>query len=151
MKISDEELSKMSQAELRQLKARITALIVTDQTDLSDAWLYEALKQHLSSMGVKAPFWPGFQKSAAYSLYRERYRIVVDFVSENSTVRTQVQRRRAYLILMKMLTRKMTAIGIPLTMRNICTHLKNVPEYFNQQFPGYVESGLLDIVLKQRA
>lgn len=143
------DLPSMSQDQLREIVARATALLKpADRNRTDEQDLYSALTTELTSQGISLPHYAIAMKSPAGPTFLRGASVVSSFVAEHIEPTTKAHRILAYRRFMKMLARWMVTCGIPVTLKNVAQNLDKVPAIVQRQFPGYLESGLLPMVLR---
>jgi len=145
-----EQLTELTQDQLRELRARADILLKStgghdpDEEMLHDVLVDTLTAHHHRAMPLhvarKAPHWGTFRENAAHILA-----FVRTHITEN-----RVAMRKALGVLLRIQARWMLTRGIPLSHRTVCQQLVRIPDLVEREFPGYLESGLLSMIVRQR-
>lgn len=114
----------------------------------SEEGFYSVLAELLSSNGIRAAPFPMFARQPGYPAYRTALHILDIYITDNIKPRTLTERRKAHLILIRIVIRYLRDVGAPLSARSIVQCLDQIPTLVDQTFPGYLQAGLLPIILK---
>ena len=144
-------LKDLSADELLELKARIDAMCVDRENKNAPTQrelLAGVIRDQLRGVGTNVM--PKAAISAAG--LKGKWEAAADRIS--SYVETHISSKRAegmhaYVILIQMLIRHLSASGVPATHRNVIVNLEKVPALVDRQFPGYRENGLLPVIVKR--
>lgn len=107
--------------------------------------LFEVMQDVLLDNHIKIPHFNYFKKTPAYKKFKENMEFVSGFFDKGFAPRrlTRVKRRKLYRMVMELLIISMKEAGITITSNSFTTMLKNIPSIIQTNFPGYIESGLL--------
>ncbi len=132
--------------ELAQVGAMVAHLAQKNAPQATASPLYGAVS---TVIGSQVPF-QAFARTDAYGHWQKNEPTVNYFISVNfpeastSTVLTIAVMR--YLV--QLLVSDLMHRSIPVSLGTVATHLARIPAVFKAAFPGYIESGRADIVLK---
>lgn len=145
-------LMELSRAELTEI-SKICSILMDRNTDMipEASILYEVVVAGLNQQGLEAPHITFFRKQKP-----DRYKMLVDTSLTIDTwmmginVKKRVDKRLFLMILTNLVIDALDKMNIPLSMSTIILLFKNSPAYFNNAFPGYVESGMIQFLLNSR-
>lgn len=100
----------------------------------------------------KAPPLPVFKKTNDYKLFSQVFVDTLDYMEEvfKREKLTRPKKLHFYLVATKIVLRDCEGSPVPLSMRSMLTAYKLLPGLIERSFPGYVQSGLLPMILKQK-
>ncbi len=87
------------------------------------------------------------KRCSHYKDFRHGVSVFFKFIDEHANPGSKTGRRAAAVVLMKMLARRLSRDNTPVKHKTMSTALVRVAEITDQQFPGYLESGLLKAVI----
>lgn len=138
-------LPKLSQPELASVRAALEHLLVhqVDELDTTSP-LYIAMSELL---GVGLSF-RDFHNAQSYSTWRKVAPKVVAFMEATFPHTTKVTKFAMMTFMLEALMDDLKGRGVPLTLSTVTVNLARLPALFDQEFPGYRESGKAHLVLK---
>ena len=141
-------LPALKPAELQVIQAACTALLgpkaakATQRPNTPEAWLYEALQAVLSAthgvMGFASKHLDKNSPDAIAFMNK-----VFGKYMTNRTTALAVMKCVLWLLMDDLKKRK-----IPISPKTIAVHLPRLSEVWENSYPGYVQSGLVDLVVK---
>ena len=149
-------LPRLSQEELVELSKRIQFLMSTKKrktNPVDEDAFYSILGNELKrKIRYKAPPLPVFKKTADYKLFSQVFEDTLDYMSEvfKRERITRPKKLHFYLIATKIVLSDCEGSPVPLSMRSLLTSYKLLPGLIDRSFPGYAQSGLLPMLLKQK-
>jgi hypothetical protein len=108
--------------------------------------LFEAVTR---ALGLRLGF-AAFSQTATYKPYKRGEQAIADFLGtafqapwDRVTLNAMMQ------LLTECLTDDLKARKVPLSLGTLCNNLERAPQVFHDAFPGYIESGHGNIILRQ--
>lgn len=121
--------------------------------DINDELLYTTLTEELSRR-LSTSFSPlPILKRNSPKLFNKFIQIAGDYnawidrVFKDTTV-TRLQRRRLAIIVIEVVVENIENSKVPLSLTSTLNFFANFPGLFNKAFPGYIESGMLGMMLE---
>ena len=149
-----EQLSSLTSDQLREVASRASLLLsaqtpsVAKQTG-DEELVFSVVSDLFKDRGLsEAPF-RVIAKQSYFPKYRESVASLGKYIDRFIKPKTRVERRKVVLILVRMLIRWMTEASVPVSYKTVALNLSKVPDLVDRQFPGYRQSGLLPILVKQ--
>ncbi len=146
------ELTEMSGEELKQLQNKITVLLyyqnVGNKPDVE--YFYRAVKFVLETRGIDLPPYGVVSKKLKYIHKRlvEAHEFLNNWLTKHiKTVPTKVEKNRLYLIFAEILSDSISKRGHTVSLKYLLWIYKDFPAILDVAFPGYVQSGLLKMLL----
>ncbi len=139
-------LPHLTTSELAQVGAALAHLNQQNAPAATASPLYAAVA---TVLGSQVPY-QAFARTSAHEHWQKNEPTVSHFISVNfpeaaaSTVLTIAIMRYLVQLLVSDLQRRY----IPVSLGAVATHLARIPTVFSSAFPGYIESGRADVVLK---
>ncbi len=145
----------LSPLNLDRLKAKINGLILLSSPsqgeDQGDDGLlfYDALSHAISEAnGKKHLPYPVFKKNRYFPMYKKKLPDVLKFLGENLPTLKRIERMYLFGIVSNVLVTNLQDIKIPVSIGAACRHLDRVPELMDNAFPGYIQAGLLRMLVQ---
>ena len=148
-----EALPHLTQAELQSVKVRIGFLLkvgnqVDVETSTEELLVLDAIVSMLSSMGLEFPQ-VHMLKKRSNPAFREKVESLFKYMNQSGLGRTEI---RAFLFLsIRLLVDHMKALSIPVSGGTVMRNIGAIPGLINRSFPGYVECGHLDLLVRRKA
>lgn len=147
-------LPSLSPAEISQVRAMLELLDKSNSkrtangsatADSLEFLFYKELAGALLDFGIKMPPIAVVKRGRLHRPYKEGKEVIEDFLEEAAKPGrlTRIQRTKVYRLVFGMLLRWMRNRGIPVTLNSALNNLDKIPQLLMQEFPGYVETGLL--------
>ena len=143
-----EMLPDMSDKQRRELKARLAALDTHEDAPEYHSDLYSAVKEELSKKGIKVVPFPMFSKMPLHIRFKDMEPKVDEFIDTHFTITDKRQRLFLYRLFARIAMRYEEELNIPYSVKATVDQLENIGGLFDWQFPGYIECGLQNLVLK---
>ena len=142
-----EALPNLSQKELKAVKLAIERLLDTKPNQL-DEELFQAVVDIIGtkSIGVKA-----FMKTKAYPVFIENQRYVHELIDRiiGGYPKNKVKTIHLKRFLVSLLISNLKLMcGEPPVMGSVAIGMRDIKGVFEQSFPGYLEAGLTQFILK---
>lgn len=143
----------MSTQDLIKLRSYISGLIaqgpsVADRvvTSLShDDWIIQGLADYMRSAGMPPVKVETMIRSPQYSAFKDKSEAVIEYLSRVGDKNAQ----RALLLLgLKLMHKRMSERRISISYLTFMTWIHRLPGAINREFPGYMESGLLPLIIR---
>lgn len=145
-------LAKMNEEELKQIHLRASLLLSkyggSDSVD--EQLVFEYVHKVITSTGASLPPFQVFARMPMYVTYKKSIKVFLQFVDEHFKAKKQIDRREIISVLMAMIRRRLERDGIPVATKTVAEALARIGEIVADEFPGYLESGLLPGVLSRR-
>lgn len=152
-----ENLTHLSDDQLKQLQARITALRqFSNSTDIAspdntkDGGHSIVLDAIIEFFASKGQHWTAAQirRHANYPSFRDvKAPALMAYVRETKLSKNE---QRALLSLgIELLYGNMQKIGVPITPTVLMNSVHRIPAIFDLHYPGYYDSGLLSMIVKR--
>jgi hypothetical protein len=151
------QLSTFGKTDLLQIRQLTDVLLggntsaETPVIDDNESLLFEAVKAELSSNGLNGniPF-ATLKDSRYYSSWCKGLVVVNQFIDQQfkGYITGRAVRIGATRILVQILLADLKRLGVPPSLGTIARNLHRVPQAFDNQFPGYINSGLAYLVVK---
>lgn len=143
----------LSPANLHRLRDKVNCLIQLSEVDEDDGddgrLFYDALARSISeATGKKVLPYHIFTKRDTYSIYKKKLPEVLRFIGENLPMLKRLERMYLFGIATHVLVTNLQDIQIPVSLRVCCTHLDRIPELMDDAFPGYIQAGLLKMLVQ---
>lgn len=137
-------LPKLSQQELLLLKAAIEEL-VSQPDDAPEHPLWGVVTK---AVGMAAP-WAVFKTSRGNYRLWNKYAPAIDaFLDTQFPAATKLQRHALLTFIISSLIADLKGRGVPITIGIVIKNLGRFIQVFDDQFPGYLESGLAHLILR---
>ena len=144
-------LSNLKDTELHEVQARTSFLLNGSTTKASDGdieAMYDAIIVQLKILHKSCPPFQVFTRSNFYPQFIRNTESIMRFIDENFDCEKRISRLAMIRFLILMLIRNLDNQSLPLRIGVITTNLSRIPDIVDRAFPGYLESGLLDKVVK---
>ena len=141
-------LPTLTKADLAAVRGAADALLGPQAApiDTPATPLFEAVTR---ALGLRLGF-AAFSQTATYKPYKRGEVAIADFLGtafqapwDRVTLNAMMQ------LLIECLTDDLRARRVPLSLGTLCNNLERVPQVFRDAFPGYIESGHGNIILRQ--
>lgn len=146
-------LPGMTPDQLRQVIARSTVLLGgadhPPNLDTDLALVHSVVSSVLASRGTRCPPLGVIVRQSYFPELRMGAQVLCEYVDKYVLPSTRGERAKALRVFIEMIVRGLPPRGIPVTVRTVCQSLTSVGAYVEQQFPGYLESGLLPVVVRR--
>lgn len=144
-----DQLGELNEAQLKELSARVSALLGSSGVDHAndEQVVHDVLCEALAAKGIETPHYGMVRRLPHYKAFAQGASVLAAFVTEHVQPPSRTHRRKAYMVLVKMLVRWLGACQIPVSHKTACLNLSKIASIADRQFPGYVESGLLGYAL----
>src|SRR5574337_2007760 len=149
-------LPRLSQPELREVAARAAALCAgpaparNGKADTARV-LYDAVAALFAARrGTRLAPYDAFVRGKGGAALRKHADDLRTYIKAHLRPRGRLDEDNTLAMLLGLLYNILVAEGRPLTPNVFCAHLGRVPEVVEAQFPGYLASGLLPVVLHPR-
>lgn len=149
-------LPSLDRAELRRIAAVTSSLLGTEQGEggVADdvAFTYGLIEEVLSNHKLRLPALSYFLNSSEFkrTKFKLGARTFVAFLEEFRP-KSQAEKRAAGLICLEAVEQCLDEQKLPIRLRTIAQWLPNVAVYVERQFPGYIESGMLPVIVQRLA
>ncbi len=146
-------LPKLSPSELQQIHGRTEFLITSrskqKRLDSNDEeHFYDSIVTVLRQAGITSvPPFSVFRRQSYYGYYHEKFGVIDKFVEEYFPDISKVQKLKLYMTLARIIVAQMRKQNLPLGMGIICKNLHRVYELFDEAFPGYMQAGLMGLII----
>jgi hypothetical protein len=141
-------LPTLTKADLAAVRGAADALLGPQAApiDTPATPLFEAVTR---ALGLRLGF-AAFSQTATYKPYKRGANAIADFLGKAFSVEFSMLEYHAInQLLIECLTDDLKARGVPLSLGTLCNNLERVPQVFRDAFPGYIESGHGNIILRQ--
>ena len=111
--------------------------------------LFEAMEEVLVRYHIKVPHYNLFKRTPSYKKFKEQNEFLEMYFARIFSPRrlTRVQRRKLYKLLFEVQLQTMKTANLMISVNSFVTFMKNAPSLLSDQFPGYMESGLMFRIL----
>lgn len=149
-------LPKLSQKDLKQIKIRLDFLIqaTNDSKNSRDKELFYATicEVYCHKTKNKLPFFTIFIKSKNKKSLDQTYLFITNyFNSFTSNIKIKgsikIARQKFYILFAKLVISYLIEQKLPVSIVTILSHHEKFPGLIEIQFPGYIESGLVQEIL----
>lgn len=144
-------LHKLTPAELEQVKARATALLNGgDDADLTsdEELVLKRITIIIEDRGETCIDRSRVKHSPTYSTFRDGVQMLMNFVDQFIQPKDAVDREAACSVMLNAVVACM-APKRPVVFTTICQDMQKISSVIDDQFPGYRESHLLPMLLRQ--
>lgn len=148
------QLDSLSPEEIKQVKARTSFLLDHMKSDNNNAddfakrTFYDDLAKELRERGVESvPPYVAFRRSGYGRRLDNAYEHISSFIDWHMPRLKRTEHRRALRVLAGVIAQIARMHKVPLSMVALLNCCENVHEYVDEAFPGYIESGMLPIVV----
>lgn len=151
-----EALPDLSPQELEEVRKRTSALLELQRSagssENDDAQnLHRQMQDTLERWGIPESLPYGAAKRTSHwKQFTEGAEAFMGFVREHIKPRRRAEEARAVYVLLDMHCRRLREQGIPLSHRTLSQALKRTPQVVDDQFPGYLRSGLLPAIIRKK-
>jgi hypothetical protein len=144
MPINDliKQLPKLTQSELKLLRLAIDELSVR-KDDEGESYLYSAL---LKATGSRTPY-SLFMKTTAYPHWRRHLPDIERFIATNFPSANRITGLALATFTLQALCQDLKRRNVPISMGSVAKNLGRFADVFEDQFPGYLSSGLGPLIL----
>jgi hypothetical protein len=144
-----EELSQLSEKELKEVQKLSSLLLQGDGTSTREGKDEEMVHDAIcSELSERIPY-RILPRASHYKEFKAKASELAEWVRENLEPKTKLERKKGLSILIRILCRWLRDCNVPLSHRALTRNLQKVPGLVDREFPGYLESGLLPIVLSK--
>lgn len=150
-----ELIPELTASEAKDIKARLTYAgkqSVTGKQDREDTdveLFYSAIHQEFERRGLEIPNWFMFKKTDNISYLRKNVQANKEFFNKHLPTR-RPERLHAFKIISRLMVDWLQKIGLTVTPGVLVRNLSNVQFVIEDNFPGYIESGLLHLAMKPK-
>ena len=144
-------LPKLTSGQRKELLVRLQALL----PQVRDAAC--VLKEHYSIIetafkahGYRVPPFFSFQRSRAYKTMREGLDLTLEFIKKHLLPKTKTQRLASVRLLIELCLSRRQELGEDVTMTKLAGDLKQIEVVVDTMFPGYIQSGMLRVLLQRK-
>lgn len=116
-----------------------------EETTSDDIWILDAIVKYMQDMGLDLSGADQMRGGAHYSKFKAKVPAIVAFVKP---VGNKTQQRAAVKIGVELLVQELMKIGLAVTSRSLMNHAHRIPSMINRAFPGYVQAGLLSMIVR---
>jgi len=142
------DLTRMSRADLLKLRElvdhRLEDYRKPDDLVVVYRWMEEALKRR----GITSPPYSLLKKQSWFSTFKAGAEHLDAFINQYFQVQRRAERYKLYLRVGDLLITDMVERGVPVSPRALATSLTRTSQVIDLAFPGYRESGLLNVIIK---
>lgn len=138
-------LPNLKSKELSSIKAAIEQLQTKEAPDKDVQLLFDAI---LTTINSKLP-WAKFEGSSAYKDFQAGAPGAVQFINQTFKPSTRTKTFLAMRLSIGLLVISLKKREIYTTVGTMCRNLNRLPMVFDDAFPGYRESGLVPMLMKQ--
>lgn len=145
-------LNTLSTTELKQLKSRIDFLLAhdtnKDKVDFDEESIFNALQKVLFETTKISPaqFFL-FKRQHHYIKFTEHVEQLKEYTTNVFPKITKIQKLKLYAIYASMLKIYIQRRHLPYSMLVLIRLLPRIPEFLSEQFPSYVESGIIELII----
>src|SRR5215469_8923731 len=129
--------------ELRVLRSQIDKILSKNDPP---GPLFEVLLRAGGNGGI--PF-STFRQSGCYKAWKRDESLVMDFITKYWPRRKQVEINALKHFLFSLLGRDLKERGVKVTVTMLAFNVGDIPALFERGFPGYLEAGLANVILKR--
>lgn len=109
---------------------------------------YSKFREIMNSRGENLPRSPAFVKPGRLSLLKKGWVAVDDFISKSfPNGISNADRLKFYRISIEIALDYLVEIDRGSSIRQVCISMQNCSALINRQFPGYIEAGLIPLIL----
>jgi hypothetical protein len=148
-RLTTEELSQISAA-LKAVAAigAIKDVVAAPITHTDELWVLQSITLKMQSTAVDMTGVDQLKNSKGYPSFARKVPAVVRYIRKVGTDRNT---QRAFLnIGVELLLEDLKQIGLAPTSRTLMAHTHRIPAVLARAFPGYLEAGLMHVVLRRR-
>lgn len=143
----------LSPANLHRLRDKVNCLIQlsgVDEDDRDDGRLfYDSLIQSISeATGKRCCPHKAFTRTRHYAIYKKKLPDVLEFIGENLPTLKRLERVYLFGVISNVLITNLQDIKVPVSVGAACRHLDRIPELMDDAFPGYIQAGLLTMLVQ---
>ena len=156
MQLTPEELkahlAELSPSDLKDVQARTHALLAdsTPSEDSDVRMVYDALVHEVKSIGGKSTMpYAAYAKRSSFAKFKAQVPPFLNFVDTFLLPRSKADRLKAARLLFSMILSAIHRRQARASMSYVLNLMPQVHEIVEQEFPGYRDSGMLHIILRQ--
>lgn len=136
------QLPRLSQQELKTLRLAINELS-TRKDDEGESFLYTAL---LKVTGSRTPY-AIFMKTSGYQHWKRHLPDIERFIATNFPLANRITGLALATFTLQALCQDLKGRNVPISMGSVAKNLGRFADVFEDQFPGYLSSGLGPLIL----
>ena len=148
-------LPELNADELKKVRAGVNTLldglpeVIQKRSEGEDLrTLYEAIAERLATHGIGCP---PFARALSSSMLRSSIKTLKEFLLLVDTMipgMTRPKRIHVYGMLTDLIRKRLIQQSIPVTPKIVCEGFGRVGRYIHDEFPGYMEAGLMEVVIE---
>jgi len=121
---------------------------VADEGTSDELWVLQSITKWMQDRAFDLSGIEQLKKTAGYKSFREKVPPVVSYIRRIGKDRNT---QRAFLnIGIELLHEDLITITIAATSRTMMLHSHRIPAVLNRAFPGYLQAGLMHMILRKR-
>lgn len=144
------DLTTLKDDELRALHARVGALLESKRAEGDEQLLFTAIAQQLDAKGQTWSLGM-LARNALYTQFQSRCLATTIYVDRFFQPKNRLERLKAFRLLTRVLLRFLENARVPITLKTVVQNLDKIPRLVDDEFPGYLESGVLPMLLQRQA
>lgn len=146
-------LAKLSPKDLKEVQARTAALLSSQsdpKADEAETLVYQQMVNVLKDLGhADLPPLKVIRLSKGGKALKEGTPKFVRYVEKHFRPQRRIDKINCLQLLLKMLVRRLHRDGVPVSVTTLAQGLLRIAEVVDDEFPGYLESGFLPLLLKK--
>jgi len=149
-------LPSLSDDEKRQVAIRLSYLLQgaggapIDEAYPGEDLLLDCITAVLKGNGLEYASIALLKKQAGYPTFKAKVPGVARFLNQRRQLSRQ-DLRAMFAFALELLIEDMQSMNMAIGARNIMNHIHRIPSVVNRAFPGYAQSGLLELLIKRKA
>lgn len=140
-------LPDLSREQLQDLAIRIGTLL-TPEERTDEGEVYTVIADVLRYSGIRLPPFGVIRKHAQFKRFREGAETLQAFLHRYTPGLRKVERFKALQVLTRVVVRRLHRDNVPVGVLTLSDAFKRIGAIIDDQFPGYVESGLLVTIVR---
>lgn len=144
------EIRSLNKKDLKSLKTLVNYLLDSQDESKNLLLFYDTLVEEARNKGIYLTYHSKFKKSSHYASFKEKFDQLEEFtelVAKDFSLR---QRKALYRLYAKLLINALQKSKTEVNMIICSMSIDRIPALVSKSFPGYVESGLLPMLLKSK-
>lgn len=146
-----ENMVNMPVEDLKEIQARANFILGRYNNvavdNVSSELFWDTLRGVAGKHNHKLPPYTQVQRSKLHKQVINGVDIIDKFIDENFPGITRARRAKVYRVMGECLLQELTRRGLPCNLATVAVRLKYVPEWLDNQFPGYTSAGVLSFIV----